>query len=105
RLGQNLHRYRNFPMFQSVWKGDVVTPGECTIKVPSAGNYVVCVTAPGQPKTPQVSDEAMVSGREHVEVGVENESSLFCKPEKSRYTPGEAAIIDVQSPFIGVATV
>jgi uncharacterized protein YfaS (alpha-2-macroglobulin family) len=105
RLGQNLNRYRNFPTFQSVWKGDVVTPGESTIKVPSAGNYVVCVTATGQPNTPQVSDEAMVSGREQVEVGVENESSLSCKPEKSRYKPGEAAFIDVQSPFIGVATV
>ena len=105
RLGQNLNRYRNFPTFQSVWKGDVVTPGKCTIKVPSAGNYVVCVTATGQAHTPQVSDEEMVSGRERVEVGVENETSLSCKPEKSRYNTGDTAIIDIQSPFTGVATV
>ena len=105
RLAPNIHRYRNFPIFEKVWEGEVVTPVEVTIPVRHAGFYVVRVTAPAQPNTPQVSAAATVPGDERVDVPVENETSLSIEPDRERYRAGDVATFSVEAPFTGAATV
>ena len=105
KLGNHLHQYRNFPTFEPIWQADLVTPATSSISVPHAGNYVVRVTSPKQPEIAQVSEGAMVEGVESAEVPVVDDYSIGCKPDKDRYTVGETALIDVQSPFAGVAAV
>jgi uncharacterized protein YfaS (alpha-2-macroglobulin family) len=104
-LGPNVNRYRNSPVFEKVWEGEVTTPAQRTIKVPAAGDYVVRVVATNQPGTPQVSDWEMIDGREHAEVPVINESSLVCTPDRKHYQVGDTASIAVQAPYAGTAVV
>jgi uncharacterized protein YfaS (alpha-2-macroglobulin family) len=102
-LGPNLNRYRNSPVFEKIWEGEVTTPAQRTVKVPAAGNYMVRVVATNQPGTPQVSDSDMVDGLERAEVPVLNDSSLACRPDRKHYEVGETASIAVQSPYGGTA--
>ena len=102
KLGTNFNRYRNFPVFEKIWEHEFKTPFRQTIKAAGSGRYVVSVRALEQPHTPHVSDASKLPG--WGEVGVENESSLVCKPVKPRYTVGERAQIEVETPFTGTAT-
>ncbi|MEY2490575.1 MAG: alpha-2-macroglobulin [Verrucomicrobiota bacterium] len=106
RIADGIHRYRNTPTFEKVWEGTLTTPAQQTIPVKTGGNYVVRVTAPSQPGTPQVSDAVMLEDdEEKIFVAVDNESSLQVTADKERYNAGETAMISVQSPFTGTANV
>ena len=111
RLAPNLKIYRNFPKFEKVWEKGVTTPAEITVPTDKPGRYVVKVTAPSQPNTPQVSATAMLGGywdeKPDAEgfVPVESESGLSLKAERARYTSGETAMIALETPFTGTAIV
>jgi uncharacterized protein YfaS (alpha-2-macroglobulin family) len=109
RLAPNLNRYRNSPKFENVWEKNVTTPTEMTVPVDKPGRYVVRVTAPSQPNTPQVSASAMIAGyrneQEEVWVPVDSETGLSVKPERERYKAGETAVVEVETPFTGTANV
>ena len=106
RIADGIHRYRNTPTFEKVWEGRLTTPAQQTIPVKAGGNYVVRVTAPSQPGTPQVSDAVMLDeNEEDTFVSVDNESSLQVTGDHERYTAGDTAMISVQAPFTGMATV
>ena len=47
-LGPNLNRYRNSPVFQKVWEGDLITPARQIIQVAEPGLYVARIRAPEQ---------------------------------------------------------
>jgi uncharacterized protein YfaS (alpha-2-macroglobulin family) len=107
RIAETVHRYRNFPDFKKVWEGNFVTPAQQTIPVSKGGKYVLRVTAPQQPRTPQVSDAVMLEDDRETWVEVDNESSLQVTSDRERYraVPGETAVISVVSPFAGTANV
>ena len=104
-ISRGLNRYRNYPVFEKIWQADVTTPSSQIVNVERTGNYVLRVTAPSQPHTPQVSDTEMIAGWGNADVAIEDESSIACKPDRERYTVGDTANITVQTPFGGVATV
>lgn len=104
-ISRGLNRYRNYPIFEKVWQADVTTPSSQIVNVERTGNYVLRVTAPSQPHTPQVSDTELIAGYGNADVAIEDESSIACKPDRERYTVGDTAIIALQTPFGGVATV
>ncbi len=105
RLGPNLNRYRNNPVFEKLWEGEVTTPAERTITVPAAGYYMARVVATKQAGTPQVSDADLVAGPEDAELEVLTDSGLVCTPDRKRYDVGDTASIAVQSPYRGMAVV
>jgi alpha-2-macroglobulin len=111
RLASNLNRYRNSPKFEKVWEKALTTPAEITVPVDQPGRYVVRVTAPSQPNTPQVSESTMVAGYPKNEedaaipVPVESDTGLSIKPERARYASGETAMIALETPITGMAHV
>lgn len=105
-LNDNIHRYRNFPVFgEPIWEGVVTTPAIQPIPVTKGGKYVVRVTSPDNPRIPQVSDAVWMDHDDDASIEILNEHALFVETDKDHYKAGEEAVVEVRSPIKGTAVV
>jgi alpha-2-macroglobulin len=104
QLAPFIYRYRNTDQFAKVSSQEVKTSAEFVLPATETGRYVVAASAPDS-KTPLVSDETTVSGKEPAELPVQNETSFKIEHRPEAFAPGEKAVLSIQAPFGGVAWV
>jgi uncharacterized protein YfaS (alpha-2-macroglobulin family) len=105
KFSEELHRYRNTPVFTKVWEARVVTPFAQKVPVPANGDYVLRASAVEQSRTPAASAGVMIDGDTPSGVAVRDDHSLDLKPDQPSYKAGDNASIALHLPAPGVAMV
>lgn len=103
-VGEGIVRYRNTPVFESVFKGEMRANEKLNVPTPIPGDYIVVAEPRDMPGAPRVS--AQVFGVGGVSDGpVLDDFSAEAIPTKAEWTVGENAEILVRSPLAGWAQV
>ncbi|MEP4810275.1 MAG: alpha-2-macroglobulin family protein, partial [Luteolibacter sp.] len=103
-VGQNIVRYRNTPVFQSIYQGEMLTNGKMTVPVREPGDYVVIAKAKDMPGVNAVSAQVIGLMNES-QAPVLDDFSAEAIPERAKWTAGEDAVIQLRSPLTGWAHV
>ncbi|MGY8689862.1 MAG: MG2 domain-containing protein, partial [Verrucomicrobiales bacterium] len=106
RLGQNVYRYRNFPLFHTIKSEDVLSGSNYRFTPEGTGHFVAYAKLKDMPTAPAVSDSIHSVGDGEGRYDVYNDGEITLQLDKKRYVAGkDTAQIALESPFGGQAWV